>query len=146
MLRVTGLVGEASDPAIGERLHALSHAGKVEYISLNRADMSRRRLRTTTDKGTECAIVLPRPERLSNGAVLVLEDDRAIIVRMSEEEWLAIAAADAASALELGFLAGNMHWRVRFDGAVLEIALEHAEDAYIARLAPLLDSGRVRKV
>lgn len=146
MLRVTGLVGNASDPEIAESLHALSHAGRVEYVTLNRADMSRRRLRVTTDKGTECAVVLARSESLSNGAVLVLDNDRAIIVRMSEEEWLAIAASDAAMALELGYLAGNMHWRVRFDGEVLQIALEGAESSYLARLAPLLDSGRARRM
>ncbi|MFQ5785820.1 MAG: urease accessory protein UreE [Alphaproteobacteria bacterium] len=146
MLRITGLFGDASDPDIAERLHALSHAGRVEYVTLDRADMNRRRLRVTTDKGTECAIVLARSERLSNGAVLILENDRAVVVRMSEEEWLAIAASDAAVALELGYLAGNMHWRVRFDDEVLRIALEGAESGYLARLAPLLDSGRARRM
>ncbi|MEE8275499.1 MAG: urease accessory protein UreE [Alphaproteobacteria bacterium] len=145
MLRVTKLAGDAGDPDIGERLHALSHAGKVEYVTLSRADMSRRRLRVVTDKGTDCAIVLPRSERLSNGAVLLLEDNRAVVVRMGEEKWLAIAASDAAAALELGYLAGNMHWRVRFDGDVLRIALEGAPAGYLARLAPLLDGGRARR-
>ena len=54
-------------------------------------------------------------------------------------------SGNAAAALELGYLAGNMHWRVRFQGTVLEIALEHAEEAYLSRLAPLLDSGRASK-
>ncbi len=145
MVRVTNLFGLAGDPDVGERLHALSHVGKVEYVILSRADMSRHRLRAVTDKGTECAIALPRSERLSNGAVLLLEAERAIVVRMQEEDWLDVAAVDDAAALELGYLAGNMHWRVRFDGAVLKIALEGPEASYLARLAPLLDSGRVRR-
>ena len=145
MVRVTSLVGLASDADVGERLHALSHAGQVEYVTLSRADMSRHRLRVTTDQGTECAIALPRSETLANGAVLLLEAERAIVVRMQEEDWLDIAAVDDAAALELGYLAGNMHWRVRFDGAVLKIALEGPEASYLARLAPLLDSGRVRR-
>ena len=73
MVRVTNLFGLAGDPDVGERLHALSHVGKVEYVILSRADMSRHRLRAVTDKGTECAIALPRSERLSNGAVLLLD-------------------------------------------------------------------------
>ena len=144
-MRVTSLVGLASDADVGERLHALSHAGQVEYVILSRADMSRHRLRVTTDQGTECAIALPRSEKLANGAVLLLEAERAIVVRMQEEDWLDIAAVDDAAALELGYLAGNMHWRVRFDGAVLKIALEGPEASYLARLAPLLDSGRIRR-
>ncbi len=145
MVRVTSLVGVASDEDVGERLHALSHAGQVEYVTLGRADMSRHRLRVVTDRGTECAIALPRSEKLANGAVLLLEAERAIVVRMQEEDWLNIAAVDDAAALELGYLAGNMHWRVRFDGPVLKIALEGPEASYLARLAPLLDSGRIRR-
>ena len=72
-MRVTNLVGVASDEKLGERLHALSHAGQVEYVILSRADMGRHRLRVTGDKGTECAIALPRSEKLANGAVLLLE-------------------------------------------------------------------------
>ncbi len=146
MVRVSNLFGLASDAEVGERLHALSHAGQVEYVTLSRADMSRHRLRVVTDRGTECAIALPRSEKLANGAVLLLEAERAIVVRMQEEDWLDVAAVDDAAALELGYLAGNMHWRVRFDGSVLKIALEGPEASYLARLAPLLDSGRIRRV
>jgi urease accessory protein len=135
----------ASDENLGERLHALSHAGHVEYVILSRADMGRHRLRVTSDKGTECAIALPRSEKLTNGTVLLLESERAIVVRMQEEDWLNIVAVDDAAALELGYLAGNMHWRVRFDGPILKIALEGPETSYLVRLAPLLDSGRVRR-
>ncbi len=144
-MRVTSLFGVASDEDVGERLHALAHAGQVEYVTLSRADMNRHRLRVVTDRGTECAIALPRSEKLANGAVLLLEAERAIVVRMQEEVWLDLCAADDAAALELGYLAGNMHWRVRFDGAVLKIALEGPEASYLARLAPLLDSGRVQR-
>lgn len=144
-MRVTNLVGVASDEKLGERLHALSHAGQVEYVVLSRADMGRHRLRVTGDKGTECAIALPRSEKLINGTVLLLEPGRAIVVRMREEEWLDIVAADNDAALELGYLAGNMHWRVRFDGPVLKIALEGPETNYLTRLAPLFDSGRIKR-
>ena len=145
-MRLTRVLGTAGDAEMGERLHALSHDGKVEYLTLGRADMSRRRLRAATDRGTECTIVLPRAERLANGAVLHLSPERAVVVRMAEEDWLEIEGADAAAALELGYLAGNMHWRVRFEGTTLKIALDGPESAYLARLAPLLEAGRARKI
>ena len=146
MVRVTNLVGVAGDEHVGERLRALSHAGQVEYVILSRADMSRHRLRVVGDRGTECAIALARSEKLANGAVLLLEADRAIVVRMQEEEWLAIVAVDEAAAVELGYFAGNMHWRVRFEGPVLKIALEGTEANYLTRLAPLFDSGRINRI
>lgn len=146
MLRLSKIVGRASDPELHERLHALSHAGAVEYLVLERDDMARHRLRARTDKGTECAIALPRDQRLANGAVLMVDADRAIVVRMREEAWLSLRPADAASALELGYLAGNMHWRARFDGASIRIALEGEEAGYLARLRPLLEAGRVERL
>ncbi len=107
------IVGFASSPEIGERLHGLGHAGGLEFITLSREDTLRRR-RVTTDCGTDCTIALPRDQRLSDGAILLLDEDHAIVVRMAEERWLALEPRDAAAALEFGYFCGNLHWRVKF--------------------------------
>ena len=143
---LNSVVGQATDADVSERLHALSHAGKVEYLVLERADMARHRLRLQSDKGTEYAIALPRDQRLANGSVLLLEDERAVVVRMAEEQWLELEPVDVTAALDLGYLIGNMHWRARAEGSVMRIALEGEESGYLARLRPLLDSGRVKRV
>lgn len=145
MLLLTGILGEASDPAIAERLHALEHAGRVERLRLGADDMLRRRLRAATDRGTDCAVALRRGERLSNGAVLLLEADRAILVVAEEEALLSLVPRDVAAALELGYFAGNMHWPVRFEGGTLHVIRAGPEEAYLERLAHLLADGRVRK-
>lgn len=131
---------------MAEKIHRLSHAGNLEKIELSAADTARKRLRVTTDKGTDCAIALNRDLSLENGSVLLLDDARAIVVRMLETEWLRIAPADSAAALELGYFVGNLHWRVRFQGAVLEIALEGPEQNYLDRLAAHLEDGRARLI
>ena len=146
MLRLNGIVGFASDAGLAERLHDLGHRGAIEYLLLDREDTLRHRLRAVTDKGTECAISLARSERLGDGAVLLIEDERAIVVRMKEEDWLALKPTNAAAALELGYHAGNLHWRVRFEGEVLLVAREGPEQAYLDRVQPFLDDGRVRRV
>lgn len=145
MLRLENILGLATDPAIAGRLHDLDHAGKIEHVILAGEDTARRRLHVTTDRGTECAIMLPRSERLANGAVLLLDDDRAIVVRLKEEQWLALLPRDTAAALELGYFAGNMHWPVRFDGTILRIALHGSAQSYLDRLEHLLSDGRVRR-
>jgi urease accessory protein len=145
VVRLNGIVGFASEPALAERLHRLGHADRVEYLVLDRADTARHRLRAVTDRGTDCAIALDRDQRMGDGAVLLLEDARAIVVRMKEEDWLALAPADAAAALELGYHAGNLHWRVRFRDGLLEVALEGPEAAYLERLSGFFADGRVRR-
>lgn len=144
MLRLTSIVGRASDPAIAERLHHVEHHGGVESVRLSRQDMARRRQHLHTDKGTEVALLLDRDAVLENGSVLLLEHHRAVLVVLDEPQWLVIRAADAASALELGYFAGNMHWKVRFDGARLCIALEGPRESYLLRLDHLLQQHAVQ--
>jgi len=144
-LRLTRVLGSATDPAVAERLHRLDHAGAVEHLVLDERDMRRHRLRTETNKGTACLIALPREQSLADGAVLLLAEDRAIVVRAAEARWLALQPRDAAAALELGYFAGNMHWRVRFEGARLAVALEGPARDYLDRLAHLMADGRVRR-
>ncbi|MBI6629951.1 urease accessory protein UreE [Pontibaca salina] len=140
------VIGFASDAPFDAEIHLLSHAGKVEYLDISPNDVSRRRIRLSTDKGTDCAIALAREQRLADGAVLKLESDRAIVVRLSEQEWLAVSACDQAAALELGYFAGNLHWKVRFDGTILLIALEGPMQTYLDRLEVILAQGKVKVV
>lgn len=143
MLKLETVIGSRLDPAIADRLHDLDHHGAVEVLLLGTQDAARKRLRITTDRGTDCAIVLPRELSLFDGAVLLLEERRAIVVRFNHQHWLRLVPQSAAAALELGYHAGNLHWRVRFDGPVLLVAIEGLVEGYKARIAPLLDSGRV---
>lgn len=142
-VRVSRILGFASEPALAKRLHDLTHAGgQVEQLMLAREDVHRRRLRGQTDRGTDCLIALPRDQALGDGAVLALEKMRAIVVRLAEERWLALAPRDQAAALELGYFAGNLHWRVKFDEGRLLIALDGPEADYLSRLKPFFDDGR----
>jgi urease accessory protein len=138
------VLGFASEPKIASLLHELSHQGQVEYLVLGREDSARKRLRAMTDKGTECLIAIPRSETLADGAVLEL-GDAAVVVRMADDRWLVLQARDQSAALELGYFCGNLHWRVRFIPDRILIALEGPEEDYLARLHPLLASGKARR-
>jgi urease accessory protein len=143
MLRIEQVLGSRLDPAFAERIHQLEHRGAVDLLIMPAADVSRHRLRATTDGGIEVAIALPRDQRLFDGAVLVLENDRAVVVRVAEERWLRLQPRAIADALELGHLAGNLHWRVRFRGEAILLAMEAPLDDYLARLGALTRDGRV---
>jgi urease accessory protein len=137
------VLGNAGDAAHRRRIHDLEHHDAVEVIRLPRGDLARHRLRVVTDKGTECAIALSRSEQLFDGAVLFLDDRRAVVVRAEPERWLVFRAANAAAGLELGYFAGNMHWPVRFEGDHLYVAGESGAQHVCERLHHLLDRGAV---
>lgn len=146
MLVLNEIIGQAGDPDISRRLHELDHMGKVEYITLSKEDALRHRVRVVTDHGTECAVVLRRSARIADGAVLLLDHERAIVTRLTERSWLSLAPRDIAAALELGYQAGNSHWTVRFDGPVMRIALEGPERNYLDRLTALFSDHRVTRI
>jgi len=143
MLRLHGIMGRADDRAYARQLHALEHRGGIELLFVPPADAGRKRFRLTTDRGTDCAVSLDRDERLVDGALLHLDSDRAIIVRFGEQQVWRLKARDDASALKLGWHAGNLHWRVRFEGDHLIVLLDAPLDTYRARILPLLDAGEV---
>ena len=78
--------------------------------------------------------------------MLLLEEARAIVVRALPERWITLEPPDVAAALELGYFAGNMHWRVRFDGSRLRIGVEEDESFYLERLGPLLAAWRINRL
>src|SRR5260370_23365150 len=47
-----------------------------------------------------------------------------------------------SDAVELGYHAGNLHWRVRFQGEVLFVALEGRPEDYTARLSEMISARR----
>jgi urease accessory protein len=144
MLRVESVIGSRADPDLYERLHHLEHEGAIEFVTVRPDDVSRHRLLARTDRGEEVAIALPRQQMLYDGAVLVLDERRAVIVRTSEQNWLRLSPLTAGDALELGYLAGNLHWRVRFHDGDLLVALDGPTAAYLARVDALIAAGKVR--
>lgn len=144
MLHIDSVVGDRADHALHHRLHHLEHAHAVDEVFIARADMDRRRLRVTTPKGEDLAIALPRDQKLFDGAVLFIDESRAIVVRAEVERWLRLQPSSIAEAVELGYHAGNLHWRVRFEGECLLVALEGPADAYYARLDNIFGGRRIR--
>ena len=143
MLRIDRVLGSRLEPELSEALHRLEHRGAIDVVQVPVADLARRRLLITTQRGEELAIALPRQEKRFDGAVLLLEDHRAIVVRAASERWLRLEPRSISDAVELGYHVGNLHWRVQFGGEVLLVALEGRPEDYTARLENLIASRRV---
>ena len=73
MLRLHGIIGQASDPDIAPLLHHLEHEGGIELLFVPPADLGRKRFRLETDRGTDCAVSLDRNEQLADGAISATE-------------------------------------------------------------------------
>lgn len=145
MIQIKEVVGQVHDEKLTSLLHDLSHQNKVEYIVLDHSNLQRKRFRIKTDKGTDCAISISRDKNLSNGSVLLLDKDRAIVVKMAEDQWLSLKPKDISAAIELGYFAGNMHWRVKFGKEHIDIALESPEEIYLDRLKDFFNEKKITR-
>lgn len=143
MLRLHGIIGRSDEAPLAALVHEIEHRGGIELLYVPPSDAGRKRFRLTTDRGTDCAVSLDRHEELMDGAVLFLDPERAIIARFGEQQIWRLRPAGQSAALKLGWNAGNLHWRVRFEGETLAILLDAPLHTYRARILPLLESGEV---
>lgn len=143
MLRLHGIIGHEADAAFQVRLHDLEHHDSIELLFVPPDEAGRKRFRLVTDRGTDCAVSLDRDEQLMNGALLYIDSKTAIIARFGQQSVWRLRPADPAAALKLGWNAGNLHWRVRFEGDCLVVLLDGSLSDYRARLEHLFDGGEV---
>ncbi len=143
MLLIDRIIGDRNDPDLHHKLHEYEHHGMtLDFVRVAPTDLDRRRLRARTDHGEDLAIALSRQDRLFDGAVLYLNSDKAIVVRAEEQRWLRIVPQTLRDALELGYLVGNLHWRVRFESEHILVSLDGPLDTYMARLDAIVREGR----
>src|ERR1700682_3105707 len=83
MLRIDRVLGSRLESEYSEEIHRLEHRGAVDLVNIPVADLARRRLLATTRAGEELAIALPRHQKLVDGALLVIDGDRAIVGRLA---------------------------------------------------------------
>ena len=121
------IIGFESDPILSEKLHLLEHKGALEIVDVSVEDAKRRRMRLKSRTGNSFFLTLPRDTELSNGAVLVLNDCLAVVVRVNDGLKLRVIPSDISSALRLGYFCGNLH-------CVIEIAMDDALELYLKRL------------
>ncbi len=136
-LRVTAILGHATDPHLAEPLHALEHRDAVDTIFLDPEDLPRRRLQVQSAQGRLVQISLPREQQLADGAVLFLHPNLALKVRVGAQRILRLIPDSKADALVLGYHAGNLHWKVDFRENALLVTLTGEPETYLQRLYTL---------
>jgi len=109
MLRIGHIIGSRLEPAYSEKLQRLELRNAVDELRLSPDHLDKRELTATTRGGQEVAIALPRHERLFDGAVLLLDDNSAVVVRAAGQRWLRLQPRSISDAIELGYHIGTRH-------------------------------------
>jgi len=144
MITVNSVLGNIrSDKKLQDVYQKLNRKNKVEKILLSRMEAQKSRIRRTTDEGTDIAIILPHGFTLKHGDVLLLEDDKMIIIEYEPEDVLGFKIKDELSnsqkiaiAIKLGHTIGNLHRPISVKGGVTYVPIQ--SDAEIANIKEIL--------
>jgi len=136
MLVVDAILGNAGDPGYAGRC--------VERLAVASDEASKRRLRRSTDAGTDVAVDLPRGSYLGHDAVLHDDGQRIIVVERMAEPTLVIrfdpglpVPTLVRNAVLLGHAFGNQHAPLDIDGCSIHVPLTTSESVARATVAAL---------
>jgi urease accessory protein len=122
MLNINFVVGNVhKDHALGQKYRQMSEK-QLETIQISRSEAQRVRMRKTSDKGTDVAIMLPQNTHIKHGDVLLLDNDRIIVVEVQPERVAVIAIENNIAshhlleiAAKVGHTIGNLHRPIKIE-------------------------------
>jgi urease accessory protein len=111
MISISSVVGNVhKDYELGQKYHQMSGKQLSEIIRISRTEAQRVRMRKTSDKGTDVAIMLPQDIRLKHGDVLQPEKVAVIAVENN------IASNHLfETAVKIGHTIGNLHRPIKLE-------------------------------
>ncbi|MDJ1430478.1 urease accessory protein UreE [Halostagnicola sp. A-GB9-2] len=151
MKQIDGVLGNVhADDELDRERERHAKNGTLERVVIDADRRQRSRFRTTTDAGTDVGIVLDTPA-LSIGDVLVLEDERMIVVAFEPLEALAVelpepTAESLEAAVELGHRVGNQHWDLAIDDGAVYVPLEADRHIVERVVVDVVPGSTVREV
>jgi urease accessory protein len=117
LIHINKIVGNInSDSNLHEKYEDMMKKDKVEKIQLSRLEADRTRIRKLSNKGTDLALTMEPGSHINEGDVLLLTDEKMIIVKRESENVAIISLNNDVSAkqfmetaIKLGHIIGNMH-------------------------------------
>ena len=124
MITVEKIIGNIkNDDALREKYDEMCRKQLCEKIKISRLESQRIRMRKTSDKGADVALVLPRDTQLRHGDVIVLSEDKIIVVEIEPENVAMVEIKDNLHQNDIveiparvGHTIGNLHRPIKLEG------------------------------
>jgi urease accessory protein len=122
MLNINSVVGNVhKDHELGQKYRQMSEK-QLETILISRSEAQRVRMRKTSNKGTDVAIMLPQNTHIKHGDVLLIDNDKIIVVEIKPERVAVIAIENNIAshhlleiAAKVGHTIGNLHRPIKIE-------------------------------
>jgi urease accessory protein len=127
MIHINKIIGNINiDSHLKDKYVDMIKNGRVEKIEISRLESDRTRMRKTSDKGTDLALVIDAGSHINDGDVVLLTENKMVIAIRVSENVATISLRDNISndqlfktAIRLGHTIGNMHRPIKItDGKI----------------------------
>ena len=146
MISINSIIGNIhKDEDIRKKYHQMASKQVSEIIRISRSEAQRVRMRKTSDKGTDIAIMLPQNIHIKHGDVLLSNNDTIIVIEIQPENVAVIAVEkEIASnhlfeiAVKIGHTIGNLHRPIKLEDNIIFLPIQ--AESELDLLKKLFDS------
>src|ERR687883_127400 len=123
LITISSVIGNIKkDSNLREKYDEMSRRDTCETIKISRLESERVRMRKTSDKGTDIALMLPQGTHLKHGDVIMLTENKMIVIQIEAEN---VAMVTIKSNLDhddifklpvtIGHTIGNLHRPIKIE-------------------------------
>lgn len=124
MITVDSVLGNINhDKKLKEKYDEMTTRKVCETIKISRLESQRVRMRKISDKGTDVALTLPPGTRLKHGDVIIITENKMVVVGIESEDVIMIEIKDnihqddiVEVPVRVGHTIGNLHRPIRLEG------------------------------
>jgi urease accessory protein len=112
-----------NDKKLKEKYDEMAARNVCETIKISRLESQRVRMRKISDKGTDVALTLPPGTRLKHGDVIIITENKMVVVGIEPESVIMIELRDnihqddvVEVPVRIGHTIGNLHRPIKLEG------------------------------
>jgi urease accessory protein len=124
MITINSIIGNIyHDEKLRKQYEDMSSKSLCESIRINRIEAQRVRMRKTSSKGTDIALIMGPGTKLRHGDVLIVANDKMVIMELEPENLAVIQVKDNIDEhdavqlpVAIGHAIGNLHRPIKLEG------------------------------
>jgi urease accessory protein len=124
MITINSIIGNMyHDENLRKQYQDMSSQSLCESIRINRIEAQRVRMRKTSSKGTDIALIMTPGTKLRHGDVLLVANDKMVIMELEPENLAVIQVKDNIPEYDavqvpvtIGHAIGNLHRPIKLEG------------------------------
>jgi urease accessory protein len=159
LITIDSIIGNINkNITLNEKYKEMSYKKVCEVVKISRLESQRVRMRKTSNKGTDIALILPQGTHLRHGDVIMVTEEKMVIVEMEPENVAVIEIKDNVRnhdiieiPVRVGHTIGNLHRPLKLEGNKIYFPIQADSELEIfkklfAPIAEHLEINRTKMV